>query len=42
MFIDGGVRIRAEIGEPYEYREILLKILIEINSRNIKDFIGDL
>jgi hypothetical protein len=46
MFIEGGVRLRVEFGEPYEISEILLKIILENkdsrdSSSNIREFIGD-
>ncbi len=42
-FIDGGVRLMIEYGEPYESTDFLLKILydIDINHKELKDFIGD-
>ena len=40
MFLDGGVRLKVEFGEPYEYSEILIKILIEKGGEIItKEFI---
>jgi hypothetical protein len=42
-FIDGGVRLMIEYGEPYESTDFLLKILydIDVNYKELKDFIGD-
>jgi len=41
-FLDGGVRLKFEFGEPYETNEILLKIYMIIdNEKVVKDFIGD-
>jgi hypothetical protein len=41
-FIDGGVRLMVEYGEPYESYEFMIKIVFEVEKEKyLKDFIGD-
>jgi hypothetical protein len=41
-FIDGGVRLMVEYGEPYDSTEFMIKIAFEIEKEKyLKDFIGD-
>jgi hypothetical protein len=42
MFLDGGVRLRVEFGEPYGWTEILLRIKFEKEKEKyLRDFIGN-